>query len=122
MLRALVVDDDEGGREYAAIVLRDAGYDVLGFGDPVEAIEWLSAGNTCDVLVTDVVLPGMDGIALSRLVQKVRPRVGIVACTGHPDRLEEAIALGWLPLMKPFTPEQLVAVIADAISSRSRVD
>lgn len=118
--RVVVVDDDADSREYAMTVLHGGGYEPLAFGDPREAIAWFEAANPCDVLVCDVVLPHVTGLELARLVHASRPALAIVMCTGHVAGLEEAIARGMLPLVKPYSPQQLLALVEDAVGNAGR--
>ncbi len=81
--RVLLVDDEEALRELLAQNLEDRGYDVLVAAGGEAALALLSAGETVDVLVTDLSMPGMNGIALIRAAQTLRARTA----GGAADRL-----------------------------------
>ena len=89
------------------------------FGEPVDVIDYLTRGIRADVLLSDVVLPQMSGLALSKLVSKASPKLPVVLMTGFSDQVEAAVAQGDLPLLKPFTRAQLLHSIGDALSRRN---
>ena len=64
--------------------------------------------------MADVIMPGMSGVDFVRLIRKVSPGISVALVTGHPDGIELAIGAGTIPLLKPFTSEQLEALWADA--------
>ncbi|MBA4063294.1 MAG: hypothetical protein C0501_06200 [Isosphaera sp.] len=108
----LVVEDDEEVRDLLAAGLAGDGAAVLSVPRPDQALEDLAARpSAVDVLVTDVVLPGMGGPELAARVRAARPGVRVVFVSGHPA--EEVLAGppdgGVEFLQKPFTPEQLTA-------------
>ena len=80
----LVVDDEPGIRNVLSIALRDAGYDVAVAPDGREALESLREGPRALVL-TDIKMPGMDGIELLRAVKQEFPDTEVVMMTGHGD-------------------------------------
>jgi CheY-like chemotaxis protein len=93
-LRVLVVDDERGIREGADLLLRDAGHACEPVADARAALERLSEG-TWDAVVTDLYMPGMDGLALTREVKRRCPAVEVVLMTawdanGTAERAREA--------------------------------
>lgn len=70
--RILLVDDDDGVRTYTAGVLRDAGYAVEAAARADEAEALLRSGRSIDLLITDIVPPGRDGLALARSLHRTR--------------------------------------------------
>jgi signal transduction histidine kinase/ActR/RegA family two-component response regulator len=81
--RVLLVDDEDLLREVLAEQLEDAGSSVLVASSGPEALALLAAGETVDALVTDLSMPGMDGLALIRAAQKTRPDLPAVLLTGY---------------------------------------
>lgn len=116
----LLVEDEANVRRLALRVLEKAGYGVLEAGSPAEAIALLEAGDyTIDLLVTDVVLPGMNGKQLYERLIPDRPGLRVLYMSGYA---EDAIARqGSLPpgtdlLEKPFHPSTLTDRVAAALA------
>src|SRR5512133_175335 len=115
--RILVVDDEKFFQELFREVLSAAGFHPRTAGSGEEALQLL-ADDHFDLLLTDVVMPGMDGIALVREAKKRDPDVEAVAVTGHDDvRLAvQAMKAGCADfLTKPVDREELVAVAERAL-------
>jgi two-component system cell cycle sensor histidine kinase/response regulator CckA len=119
----LLVEDEEGLRGLNARGLASRGYQVVEAGNGVEAIEALDAHDgKIDLVVSDVVMPEMDGPTLLKELRKRDPEIKIVFVSGYA---EEAFAKS-MPddndfefLAKPFTLKQLVAKVKDTMSGAS---
>ncbi len=111
-IRVLLVDDEEPVREVLGLQLEDAGYTVLSAASGNEAISMLTAGLAVDILVTDLSMPGMDGLAVIRTVQERYPGLPAVLLTGYAGDAA-ALALGsavkgpFALLRKPVRGDQL---------------
>lgn len=81
----MLVDDDEETRELLRDVLADAGYDVMVAADGVAACRVLAAFRA-DLVVTDLEMPGMDGLQLIRWLRSARPSCSILLVTARTDR------------------------------------
>ena len=79
----LVVDDEDLVREMIAGNLEDAGFGVLGAANGTEALALLASGEAVDALLTDLAMPGMDGLALIRAAQERYPDLPAVLLTGY---------------------------------------
>lgn len=115
--RILIVDDEPEPLRAAARVLRRAGYDVSTAEDGQGALTGLSRGRF-DAVVSDISMPGMDGIALLRSIRDVDPEVPVILLTGVPaiETAVQALDHGaYKYLVKPINPEQLVDVAAKAV-------
>ena len=86
-LRILVVDDEEPIRKLVERVLRDAGHHTATAADGAEAIEIASHQDVFDVLVTDLMMPGIAGDELARRLRRDEPKIKVLYLTGHSDRL-----------------------------------
>jgi len=86
-LRILVVDDEEPIRRFVERVLRDAGYITLAAADGVEALALSQKEGVFDVVVTDLMMPGMSGDELARRLRQDEPRLKVLYLTGYSDRL-----------------------------------
>nr|WP_294526399.1 PAS domain-containing protein [uncultured Rhodopila sp.] len=91
--RVLLVDDEEALRELLAQNLEDRGYRVLAAAGGEEALALLAAGEAVDVLVSDLSMPGMNGIALIRAAQALHADLPAVLLTGYVGD-EAALAMG----------------------------
>jgi CheY-like chemotaxis protein len=86
-LRILIVDDEEPIRRFVDRVLRDAGHITCTAADGVEAIALSKKEGAFDVVVTDLMMPGMAGDELARRLRQDEPRLKVLYLTGHSDRL-----------------------------------
>jgi signal transduction histidine kinase/ActR/RegA family two-component response regulator len=91
--RVLLVDDEALVRALVAEGLEDGGFVVHSVGGGAEALELLDAGEAVDILVTDLSMPGLDGLALIREAQRRRPGLPAILLTGFATDLAE-IAVG----------------------------
>jgi two-component system cell cycle sensor histidine kinase/response regulator CckA len=118
----LLVEDEEGLRALNARGLTSRGYSVLEAGNGVEAIEVLAQnGGRVDLVVSDVVMPEMDGPTMLKEMRKRNPALKIIFVSGYA---EEAFAKSLPPnddrkqfsfLPKPFTLKQLVGAVKEAM-------
>ncbi|NEX94366.1 response regulator [Caulobacter sp. 17J65-9] len=113
-MRILVVDDDALVGLITQEILEDLGCRaerVEGAGPALERLE----ADSFDLLLSDIRMPGMNGVELARRVQAGHPRLPIVLCTGDAASWSaELCGAPWAVLEKPFTPAQLAATIAGA--------
>jgi CheY-like chemotaxis protein len=112
----LLVEDDPLVRELAATALDLHGYRVLSAASPEDALRIArEEPGPLDLLVTDVIMPGMDGRRLAAEVRRVRP-IEVLFVSGYTaDRLEEGARF----LQKPFTPGLLARAVREALDARS---
>ncbi|HKD76902.1 MAG TPA: response regulator, partial [Ktedonobacterales bacterium] len=113
--KVLLVDDDDAVRIITTDLLIGLGYTVKEAANGATALELLDRGAQVDVLLTDVVMPGMSGPELARRVRAMRPGLPIVFISGYsePDGLAEG-SLGHL-VRKPFRVAQLQEQLEAAI-------
>jgi two-component system, cell cycle sensor histidine kinase and response regulator CckA len=120
----LLVEDEEGLRGLNARGLKSRGYNVLEAGNGLEAIELIDGHDgSIDLVVSDVVMPEMDGPALLKELRKRSPHLKIIFVSGYA---EEAFAKS-LPeggqfefLAKPFTLKQLIAKVKDTMAQETQ--
>jgi signal transduction histidine kinase len=118
----LVVEDDVQVLELVARVLRDHGYAVSTAPDPAAAEAFVvhHAGEL-DLLLTDVVLPGMDGRRLAEALTRLRPNLTTLYMSGHSDDIvarHGALEPGLVLLSKPFTPDVLLDKVREVLHGR----
>ncbi len=107
----LVVDDDPDVRDYASRVLEEHGYTVLTAADGATALAILREGTQIDVLFTDIVMPGLDGIEVARRALEQIPRLKVLFASGYAAGLGPVSRL----LKKPYRSRQLADEIAAAL-------
>lgn len=115
--RVLLCDDDELVRRSLVRVLERAGYETLSFGDPCELLEGVGPDTEFDILVTDVLMPGMTGDELARRILEVRPGIPVVFMSGYTDDIRTD-ALGGRLLHKPFGSAEVVRVVEETLAER----
>ena len=107
MARILIAEDDEAVRGFVQRALNEDGYDTAAARDGAEALDVLTRENGAfDLLLTDIRMPVMDGIALALATARDHPDVTILLMTGYADQRERAEELNGIILdvvQKPFT-------------------
>src|SRR5215470_16815840 len=109
----LVADDEPGVRESLAEILRDAGYDVQTAADGTAALAALEARDF-GIIVTDLRMPGADGIAVLRRAREVSPQTLVLVMTAHGsvDTAVEALRTGATDyILKPVVFDDLLAKV-----------
>jgi PAS domain S-box-containing protein len=121
----LLVDDEDAVLQVTARMLGGAGYRVLTAPDAAEALRLLERhGGEIAALVTDVVMPGMDGRQLARIASGRRPDLCVVFVSGYAESLFDEkgnnLEPGSTILAKPFDRERLVSTVRTALSLTQR--
>ena len=119
LARVLVVDDEEGMRNYLAVVLRKAGFEVVEASDGVDACEKLS-GTVFDVVLEDIKMPRLDGLGLLKRIRERHPNTAVVVMTAFStwESAVEAMRLGAFNyIRKPFDNDEIRAIIKRAAAS-----
>jgi len=120
--RALIVDDSASMRQMVGFTLESAGFEVIQGINGEDAIDALKAAGKVDVIVTDLNMPIMDGLAFIKEVRKMpsaafTPILMLTTESGEDRKMQakEAGATGWI--VKPFQPEVLLKVIQKVMPS-----
>ena len=115
----LLVEDNDAIREISAQALRRRGYTVFEARNGEEAIDWASKSVVvADMLITDVVMPGMSGPNLAARLTQQMPNLHVLYMSGYTDDATEVHGAFWggVPLLqKPFTPSQLAESVRMAL-------
>jgi CheY-like chemotaxis protein len=120
MARVIVIDDQEPIRRIVRTALERAGHEVLDAGDGALGLQLLER-HAADVVLTDIFMPGMDGIQMLRQIRKQFPAVRVIVMsggdsTGMLDLRRDAELLGAVKsLSKPFTTHEIVAAVNGVI-------
>jgi len=119
--KILVVDDEEPVREVVCSLLRNAGFQCHPAVSGLEALEILATGEAFDLVLTDLMMSGLDGIGLLERVRKEYPELPVVMVTAVHD-LSVALAAirngAYDYLLKPFERDQLLAICRRALENR----
>ncbi len=114
----LLVEDEPGVRAFAARVLRRDGHRVLAVGDGEEALRiFEEGGERIDLLVSDIVMPGMDGHTLARLLGKRLGGVPVIFMSGYAEDLAPDGPASAHFLMKPFTLAELADKVTEVLAA-----
>jgi len=122
MARILIADDEESMRQLVARAIAMDGHETTTAQDGAEALEILVRNNGAyDLLLTDIKMPVMDGIALALAAARDYPRLTILLMTGFADQRERASGLEAIihdVITKPFAVADIRTAVADALASR----
>ena len=121
----LLAEDDRSVRRLVVSELGRRGFTVLDAEDGRAALDlFLQHKDRVDVLVTDVVMPRMNGADLAKEVEKIRPGMKILFISGHPERAGSGLDPTGVTnlLMKPFTADTLAARIKELITGKPEAD
>lgn len=121
MARIIVIDDQEAVRTVVRRALESAGHVVLEAGDGETGLELLAVGGA-DLVITDMFMPGQDGIGVLRRIRKDFPTVRVIVISGGDakgrfDMPREVVELlgASRNLPKPFAPADLVKAVREVL-------
>jgi CheY-like chemotaxis protein len=109
MARILMAEDDKAVQSFVSRALAHRGHAVTAVDDGLQALEALEEAEF-DILITDIVMPGLDGIALALKVARDRPNLPILMMTGYSAERQRAHNMEQLVcrvITKPFSLEQI---------------
>lgn len=119
--KILIAEDDTAVREFASRALVNAGHEVVAAADGLQALEALE-NDEFDLLLSDIVMPELDGIALALKVSRGWPDLPILLMTGYAAERQRAHNLDALihdVISKPFTLQQIYDAAEKVLDSRS---
>ena len=116
----LLVEDEDAVRKFGARALRNKGYTVIEASNGEGALELLEKGEAIDILITDIVMPGVDGPSLIRQVREQRPDLKVICISGYTEdsfrkRLDTDGNMNVHFLPKPFSLQQLAGKVKEVI-------
>jgi CheY-like chemotaxis protein len=122
MTRVLIADDEDSMRALVARAIAMDGHEIITAQDGAEALEILVRDDGAfDLLLTDIQMPVMDGIALALAAARDFPNVTILLMTGFADQRERASNLNAIihdVVTKPFSVADIRTAVADALATR----
>ncbi|MGE4280332.1 MAG: PAS domain-containing protein [Magnetospirillum sp.] len=110
----LLVEDEDAVRMFGTRALKNKGYKVIEARSGEQALDVLRAEDGIDVLISDVVMPGMDGVTLAKLVRMERPSIKLILISGYSEDvarngIDPDAGIHFLP--KPFSLKQLAEAV-----------
>ncbi|HET7885917.1 MAG TPA: response regulator [Bradyrhizobium sp.] len=122
MSRVLIVDDEESMRLLVARAIAMDGHEITTAADGAEALDILSGPSLpFDLLLTDIQMPVMDGIALALTAARDFPQLTILLMTGYAEQRERASGLNAIAhdvISKPFSVADIRTAVADALAAK----
>ena len=122
MSRVLIADDEESMRLLVARAIAMDGHEIVTAEDGAEALDILTREEgSFDLLLTDIKMPVMDGIALALATARDFPRLTVLMMTGFADQRERASGLEAIVhdvVTKPFSVADIRTAVADALAAR----
>jgi CheY-like chemotaxis protein len=117
----LLAEDDEMVRALAQAILERYGYHVLAARNVHDALRFAQEGSAqISLLLTDTIMPGMNGPELAKQVQSIRPEIKVLYMSGYTDKVISCTASfepGTAFLQKPFTPQTLTRKVHEVLNS-----
>ena len=120
-MTVLLVEDEDGARKMIEIILTRAGYTVLAAASPQAGIETADAAERLDILITDVLLPGMNGHRMAEIVRARHAKIKTLFISGYaepgivgPGSPDASTAF----LQKPFSPTGLTVKVRELLDGK----
>ena len=114
-----VVDDDHRILQSLENLLESAGYTVRLFFSAAALLETPSLAEF-DCVLSDINMPLVDGLELSRLLQAAKPGLPIIFITGHTEMLDRSPPIRHRLFTKPFNPDELLVAVSDILCNSTR--
>jgi DNA-binding NtrC family response regulator len=120
----LVIDDEESLREAGCETLARLGYRPVGFGDPVEAVDYYRSNHKdIDAVVLDLNMPNMSGPECFRKLKEIRSDVAVLIASGHFEGAQQQTAMregARASILKPYTASELSRAVAGVLGKLDR--
>ncbi len=119
----LVLDDEKRQQDILALILRDEGFEVATTGSPSQALQMVESGGY-DLVLTDLRMPGMDGVEFLQSARKLQPAQVIVVITAHgtvPSAVEAMKKGAFHYLTKPLNRDELILTVQRALTQVSLI-
>ncbi len=117
--KILFIDDEKSIADLGKQVLTRLGYQVDAFESPVEALEtFIEAPEYFDLVITDMTMPDMNGLELSKRIKRINPAIPIIICTGNSALIDKdaAKAIGISAYaMKPISKSEIAKILRDVL-------
>lgn len=121
MARILIAEDEQPVRELLSRALKQDGHEIETAPDGAAAFDMLGTHGPFDLLLTDIRMPIMDGVALALMASRDHPKLVIMLMTGYAGEKERAQGLNALVhdvILKPFTLPEIKQAVKAALETR----
>jgi len=115
--RVLLVEDDAGNRETLEVMLVQMGHEPVVAECGEDALRVLETADTVDLIISDVVMPGISGVDFAKRARALRPATPIVLVTGDANAVESVLQSGAIALLKPYSAHTLKQIVREALES-----
>ena len=113
----LIVEDNDNLRNLLQQTLEGVGFSVFPAADGAEALRWSEQHEgTIEIMVSDIVMPGLNGLELSKRIRVARPETKFLLITGFGDQFPELREYGGNVLEKPFLPSELLREVEEILN------
>jgi CheY-like chemotaxis protein len=122
MAHILLADDDSSVRSFVSRALEQQGHEITAVSDGLQALEWLQ-GAPFDLLITDIVMPELDGIALALRAASDMPQLPVLLMSGYATERQRAHNLEELAfriISKPFSLAEICRAAEEALDRVGR--
>jgi PAS domain S-box-containing protein len=120
--RVLLVEDNDDVGKFSTELLEDLGYTVRRVAEAVAALSILAEDEfTVDLVFSDVIMPGMNGVELAGIIRERYPGLPVVLTSGYSNVLAENAHHGFELIQKPYSVEALSRILRKAISEKAAV-
>lgn len=117
MPRILIAEDDSSMRQFILMALENAGHETTACADGIEACNALQSNKEFDILLADIVMPGMDGIELSKKAKALHPDIKVMFITGFAAVAQGKTDEDEKLLSKPFHLNDLVQRVDELLAA-----
>ena len=111
--KVLVVDDEVSHLQTLTLLLESAGVEAVPCEGAAAALNLLGNGGRFDLIMTDIVMPEIDGFEFARQAKKLSPETPIVLVTGHDIVIDPLVVWGTVALLKPYSIHTLNGVLEE---------
>ena len=114
----LLVEDHPDVSAVGSDYIAQCGFTVICVSSAEAAVEMLNQRSDIDLVFSDIVMPGMSGLELGRLIREHHPETPVVLASGYSERAAAAVAEGFVLLQKPYSLETLRKSLTEAMQGR----
>lgn len=122
--RVVIIEDEAVIRKNLAAYINNHGFNAIAFGNAQDALDYLNENSGVDLVITDIILPGMSGVDLIAAIRTTQRRVRIIAMSGHDHSSNELSVFSELDaafLNKPFRMNDLLNLVRAQLDDQAGI-